>query len=124
MAKTGRVEYLIDRINSGDITEDEWSEVEEIITMGRPMDYTPIIPGTDHEPIPDVGGPSFREVPEPRYSTTPKDASPLSPAPVEEGSRLDGIAAIDHRLRTMEAAMTDIVRRMKALEDRIIGEKQ
>jgi hypothetical protein len=116
MAKTSRVEYLIQRINSGEITDDEWTEVEEI-TMSRPADYTPIIPGTDYDPIP-----AEPDRPPRREADMPKTVSPL-PAPVEEGSRLDGFAAIEHRLKTMEAAMTDIVRRLKALEDRIVGEK-
>jgi len=109
MAKTSRVEYLIGRINSGEITDDEWAEVEEI-TMGRPADYTPIIPGTDYDPIP-----AEPDVPPPRHAETPKSASPVKGGFVYDPT--------DPRVAQLEATVIDLVRRVKALEDRVIGEK-
>lgn len=127
MAKTSRVEYLIDRLSAGDITDDEWREIEDIV--GRPSDYTPIIPGTDYDPIPaEPDMPESRETREWRERLEAKAASPLTrgssigdattypPVPQEA---LD----FDARLKTLEAAMTDVMGKLKALETRLLGEK-
>ena len=112
MAKTSRVEYLIQRITDGELTDDELAEVQDII-MGRPTDYTPIIPGTDYDPIPDA---DYR-------AATPKTASPLIRSDLSDAGSVEAPRE-DPRVAQLEATVIDLVRRLKALEDRVIGEKQ
>lgn len=125
MAKTSRVEYLIDRLSAGEITDDEWREIEDIV--GRPSDYTPIIPGTDYDPIPaEPDMPESRETrewlerhrPPPRVNAGASIGDATTIPPIDP-SLLD----YDARLKTLEHAMTEVMGKLKALETRLLGEK-
>jgi hypothetical protein len=124
MPKTARVEYLLRHF--GELTDQELDEAREI-AMGRPNDYVPIIPGTDHDPVRDpdfmqrelpLGGPKTPRSLE--FDIDPANTRPQpSPAPVERGSRLEGLSAMEERLRMLEASAKDLFAKIKALENRL-----
>jgi hypothetical protein len=121
MPKTDRVEYLLRHF--GELDDGELAEAREI-AMGRPHDYTPIIPGTDADPVRDPdyvdellarnrdGGPK-----------TPRslefDIDPVAAGKREHGFRLEGLAALEERLSMLEATVRDLYAKIKALEARL-----
>lgn len=125
MPRTDRVEYLIKHF--GDLDDAELAEAREI-AMGRPHDYTPIIPGTDADPVRD---PDYVD----ERLARNRDSGPKTPrslefdidpaaagvgeAPVGRGSRLEGLAALEERLAMMEATVKDLYAKIKALEARM-----
>jgi hypothetical protein len=111
MPKTDRVEYLLQHF--GELDDGELAEAREI-AMGRPHDYTPIIPGTDADPVrdPDYVGPKA-----PR--SLEFDIDPVAAGKREHGFRLEGLAALEERLSMLEATVKDLYAKIKALEARI-----
>jgi hypothetical protein len=118
MPKTARVDYLLK--NFGYLSDAEVEEVEKLV--GRPTDYVPIIPGTDHDPVREpefaFGGPSYNEVPEPRYSTSKAPGSLIKddrpPTFHKEDFQPDQV-----RLAQLEATVKDLFAKVSALERRL-----
>jgi hypothetical protein len=125
MPKTDRVDYLLQHF--GELDDGELAEAREI-AMGRPHDYTPIIPGTDADPVRDPdyvdellarnrdGGPKTPRSLE--FDIDPAAASQRQ-APVQRGERLEGLAALEERLSMLEATARDLYAKIKALEARL-----
>lgn len=122
MATTQRIEELLAR--AGSWTEAEIKEAKEI-AMGRDPGYMPEgtedwmdgVPRAYDKPRPKV------EWQEMELTLTPKlDAPPMRPAEPKElaKSGLVPPPEADARIKTLEATVTDLMRRLKALEERVI----
>jgi len=137
MTKTARIQELLRTIaRHGYWTEAEWAEVREIGDMGRDAGYIP--EGTE-DWMSEDGVPRAYDKPrrfEPgqhvELSLTPKplDPPPMRPAEPRELEKsglvtmgADGVAVpveVASRIKTLEATVTDMMRRLKALEERVI----
>ena len=137
--KTAHIEALLEAIRQ----QGYWTPelVEEIHRMGRDASYMP--EGTEGWMQEDGVARSYdrprKVAPVARTFDLPTeddmadrklDPPPMRPAEPRELEKsglvtmgADGVAVpveIDARLKTLEAAMTDVVRRLKALEERVI----
>lgn len=116
MPKTARVDYLLQHF--GELDDAELAEAREI-SMGRPMDYVPIIPGTDAEPVrePEYAPktPRSLEFDLDPVSAMAKDAGPMS---IRPGSRLEGLAALEERLMHAEGMIKHLWDKIAVLEAR------
>jgi hypothetical protein len=134
MTKTARIEALLEAIRQQGYWTQE--QVTEIQAMGRDASYMP--EGTEgwmqEDGVPRAYDKPRRFNPgqDVELSLTPKPLDPPPPRPSEAKELAksglvtmgaDGVAVpveVDARLKTLEAAMTDVMRRLKALEERVI----
>jgi hypothetical protein len=96
--KTARVQWLLEHI--GELAGDDLKEAEMI------KQFYEI---SDDEPV-------EQDRPEHQHKPAPID---ITPAPVERGSRLEGVAALEERIVMMEATVKDLYAKIKALEARL-----
>jgi hypothetical protein len=124
LTRTSRIEELLKAMGErGYWTSAEYHEVEEIVMSKQPFeiegDWGDL--GVRKYDRNRLDPPVDTRLPDERPG--PKEASPLPEAPVERGSRLEGLAAVEERLAMMEATLTDLFAKLKALEERIIGDR-
>ncbi|MET0668277.1 MAG: hypothetical protein ABWZ01_07205 [Methyloceanibacter sp.] len=117
MATTQRIEELLAR--AGSWTPAEIAEAKEI-AMGRDAGYMP--EGTEDWMD---GEPRAYDKPRRELSLTPPPPRPaefkeLAKAGLHEPGPREKPSGEDDRIKTIEATLTDLVRRLKALEERII----